>query len=223
MSYILTGISPIVILAILVSFAWFGGRPLLRLFEASFWSLNALGVQPFYIVGREGFRQIVEQLLPQSVSAAGRASVRAASAAMSGILFSAVSFGIVALAWPHTRWAVSFAELPPLRLLIEICARQCRRDRLGLFRPRRAGVGPRRRDDGAGPRSALVRCAAARRPIWRVAHLSDLHTVGERYGFRIECGRSGPRGNGRLAPGAGAARRDSRQPSRSTSSCCPET
>ena len=76
-SYILTGISPIVVLAVLVSFAWFGGRPLLRLFEASFWSLNALGVQPFYIVGREGFRQIVEQLLPQSVSAAGRASIMA--------------------------------------------------------------------------------------------------------------------------------------------------
>jgi hypothetical protein len=33
---------------------------------------------------------------------------------------------------------------------------------------------------------------------WRVAHLSDLHAVGERYGFRIESGRSGPRGNERL-------------------------
>ena len=33
---------------------------------------------------------------------------------------------------------------------------------------------------------------------WRIAHLSDIHTVGERYGFRIESGRSGPRGNERL-------------------------
>ena len=33
---------------------------------------------------------------------------------------------------------------------------------------------------------------------WRVAHLSDIHVVGERYGFRIEGGRSGPRGNERL-------------------------
>ena len=33
---------------------------------------------------------------------------------------------------------------------------------------------------------------------WRVAHLSDIHVVGERYGFRIESGRSGPRGNERL-------------------------
>ena len=28
--------------------------------------------------------------------------------------------------------------------------------------------------------------------------MSDIHTVGERYGFRIESGRSGPRGNERL-------------------------
>jgi predicted MPP superfamily phosphohydrolase len=33
---------------------------------------------------------------------------------------------------------------------------------------------------------------------WRVVHLSDVHVVGERYGFRIESGRSGPRGNERL-------------------------
>ena len=34
---------------------------------------------------------------------------------------------------------------------------------------------------------------------WRVVHLSDLHVVGERYGFRIESGRSGACGNERLA------------------------
>lgn len=33
---------------------------------------------------------------------------------------------------------------------------------------------------------------------WRIAHLSDIHVVGERYGFRIESGRSGPRGNAPL-------------------------
>jgi 3',5'-cyclic AMP phosphodiesterase CpdA len=34
--------------------------------------------------------------------------------------------------------------------------------------------------------------------VWRVAHLSDVHVVGERYGFRIESGRAGPRGNERF-------------------------
>jgi 3',5'-cyclic AMP phosphodiesterase CpdA len=31
-----------------------------------------------------------------------------------------------------------------------------------------------------------------------VVHLSDIHVVGERYGFRVESGRSGPQGNERL-------------------------
>jgi hypothetical protein len=31
-----------------------------------------------------------------------------------------------------------------------------------------------------------------------VAHLSDLHIVGERYGYRMEAGTTGPRGNGRI-------------------------
>ena len=32
-----------------------------------------------------------------------------------------------------------------------------------------------------------------------MAHLSDIHVVGERYGFRIESGRAGPQGNGHLS------------------------
>ena len=39
---------------------------------------------------------------------------------------------------------------------------------------------------------------------WRVVHLSDIHVVGERFGFRIESGRLGPRGNERLRSGARA-------------------
>src|SRR3954447_25257518 len=34
--------------------------------------------------------------------------------------------------------------------------------------------------------------------IWRIAHLSDVYTVGEFYGRRIESGRSGASGNERL-------------------------
>ena len=33
-------------------------------------------------------------------------------------------------------------------------------------------------------------------PVFRVAHLSDLHIVGERYGYRMETGTHGPQGNG---------------------------
>jgi hypothetical protein len=40
--------------------------------------------------------------------------------------------------------------------------------------------------------------AASGGPTWRIAHLSDIHLVGEQYGFRIESGRRGPRGNRRF-------------------------
>ena len=40
--------------------------------------------------------------------------------------------------------------------------------------------------------------AASGGPAWRIAHLSDIHVVGEQYGFRIESGRRGPRGNRRF-------------------------
>jgi hypothetical protein len=51
-----TGIWPAVLLSALVGLGWLGGRLLVRLIESSFWSLNALGVQPAYAVCREGFR-----------------------------------------------------------------------------------------------------------------------------------------------------------------------
>ena len=35
--------------------------------------------------------------------------------------------------------------------------------------------------------------------VWRIAHLSDVHVVGERYGLRTESGRAGARGNARFA------------------------
>jgi 3',5'-cyclic AMP phosphodiesterase CpdA len=39
----------------------------------------------------------------------------------------------------------------------------------------------------------------AETPVVRIAHLSDLHLVGERYGYRMEAGTHGPRGNRRIA------------------------
>jgi len=197
-SSILTGISPIFILALLLGIAWFGGRPLLRLIESSFWSLNALGIQPFYIVGREGLRQMVERLLPHNVSPAGRASVRAATAAASGVAISAISLGLLALAWPFTRWAASLSDFTSLRLLIEVALANAIVIVAAYFGVAALAWGladaimaqPRDlRSFDAPPKGGRS---------WRVAHLSDLHTVGERYGFRVECGRSGPRGNERL-------------------------
>ncbi len=195
---ILTGITPVLLLMILIAIAWFGGRPLLRLIESSFWSLNALGLQPAYIFCREGLRQVAEQLLPQSMSAAGRASVRAGCAAASGVAMGAAALGLVLLAWPATRWAGSFAELTSPSWLIPVALANAVVIIAGYFGGAAIIWGM---TDAimAQPRDLRAFDARPRDGrSWRVAHLSDIHTVGERYGFRIESGRSGPRGNDRL-------------------------
>lgn len=48
----LTGFWPALLLAGVIVIGWFGGRPLFRLAENSFWSLNSLLVQPAYTVCR---------------------------------------------------------------------------------------------------------------------------------------------------------------------------
>src|SRR6516164_8647996 len=45
-----TDVWPVLLLALLIAFGWLVGRPLLRLAESSFWSLNALAVQPVYMM-----------------------------------------------------------------------------------------------------------------------------------------------------------------------------
>jgi hypothetical protein len=195
---ILTGITPILLLAVLFGLAWFGGRPLLRLIENSFWSLNALGVQPGYIFCREGLRHVAERLLPHGVSATRRASVRAASAAASGVAISAVSLGIVALAWPASRWLGSLADFASPHLLITGALANAVVI-IATYFGGAAFIWGMADATMAQPHDL---CSFDARPqgrrLWRVAHLSDIHVVGERYGFRIESGRSGARGNERL-------------------------
>src|SRR6185312_3092387 len=99
-----TGIWPVVILSILAVLGWVGGRPAFRLFENSFWSLQALGVQPAYAICREGLRHVLEGLLPSGIATAKRNAIRAAGAAMSALLIGAVAFGLAAAAWPASRW-----------------------------------------------------------------------------------------------------------------------
>jgi Calcineurin-like phosphoesterase len=197
-SAILTGVSPIVLLALLLGLAWFGGRPLLRLIESSFWSLNALGMQPVYVVCREGLRQFAEGLLPQTASAAGRASVRAASAAASGVAISTAAFWVASLARPASRWVASLADFASPRLLITIALANAIVIVAGYFGGA-AFLWGMADATMAQPRDLRAFDAPPRGGrSWRVAHLSDIHTVGERYGFRVESGRSGARGNERL-------------------------
>ena len=191
-------ILPVLLLPPLMAIGWFGGRPFLRLAESSFWSLNALAVQPAYIVFREGIRHLAEQLLASRISEARRGSFRAGAAAASGLLICGLGFGVMILVWPTTRWIASLADLTPLHRLAPVVLANSAVLIAGYFAVAALiwGIADATMAQPRDLRDFAARTTGGR--IWRVAHLSDIHTVGERYGFRIESGRSGPRGNERL-------------------------
>jgi len=187
-SVLLTGIWPVVLLLALVGLGWFAGLPLVRLIESSFWSLNALGVQPGYIVCREGLRHLAERLLPHGASTARRASVRAASAAVSGLAISAAALWLVALAWPASRWVGNLADLASPHLLIPVALANAVVIIASYFGGAAFvwGIADATMAQPRDLRSFDTRPQGGR--SWRLAHLSDIHVVGERYGFRVESG-----------------------------------
>ena len=184
------------VLAALVALALFSSRRLFRLAEHSFWSLNALAVQPFYAMCRETLRQLVEgRLAPGS---ARLPMARSAAALAAGLLISGVALLALAKVWPATLFIGDLGMLDaPRRLARAAFANSAAL--VGAYVAVAAlgwGVAdatmdqPRDLEDFDPP--------PAEGDIWRIVHLSDIHVVGERYGFRIESGRAGPRGNERL-------------------------
>jgi len=194
----LTEFWPVLLLVPVLLLGWFLGRRLFRLAESSFWSLNALAIQPFYIFAREGLRHLAESILKGRVDPASRATLRAVSAAAAGVITCALGLGLVLLSWPATRWIGTLTDLITPLMLLPVLLANGTVLIAGYFAAATLAWGvadatmPQPRDlDGLSPRQIGA-------PTWRVVHLSDIHTVGERYGFRVESGRSGPRGNERL-------------------------
>lgn len=197
--FALAGIGSLLLLALIAMAGWYGFRPLLRMAERSFWSLNSLAVQPVYALCREGLRHLAERFLTIGASEDKRTFLRAATAVGAGLLASAGAAAVAGLAWPATRWSGEFADLAqPLRLIVPSLANTVTvmagyLALASLVWGLADGLMDQPRDLGGFDEAP----AGARR--WRVAHFSDIHVVGERYGFRIESGRAGPRGNERLA------------------------
>ena len=190
------GASAALILA--VALGWIGWRPLLRIAEMNFWSLNALAVQPGYAFCREVLRHFAERLFARRSTAARQARLRAGSSAAAGTAVCGCAIWISILVWPGSRWMGTVADFVALHRLVvptlansivlvsgylAIAALAWGLADASMDQPVDVGV-----FDGA----------PLGRRTWRVAHLSDLHVVGERYGFRIESGRAGPRGNERF-------------------------
>jgi hypothetical protein len=185
------------VLLAIVAVGWFGWRPLFRVAEANFWALNALGVQPGYALCREAIRHLAERTFTAR-SGAELARMRAMSCAAAGIFLALVAGLVAAFVWPHTRWIGSTADLavphhliaPTLSNAIVIMSAYLAAASLVW------GFADAAMDQPLDLEAFDPPPLDAR--VWRVVHLSDIHIVGERYGFRIESGRGGPRGNERV-------------------------
>ena len=193
----LYGYGAALLLLAIVVVGWFGWRPLFRAAEANFWALNALGVQPGYALCRETIRHLAERSLKPG-RGVELARMRARSCAAAGILLAAVAALVAALVWPATRWIGSASDLiAPHLLIVPTLA-----NAIVIMSAYLAvaslvwGVADASMDQPLDLQGFDAPPPNSR--VWRVAHLSDIHIVGERYGFRIESGRGGPRGNDRV-------------------------
>ncbi len=193
----LYGVGAALVLLALAGVGWIGWRPLFRAAETNFWALNALAVQPGYALCREGIRHLAERAF-RPKSGAELARMRAMSCAGAGLLLAAIAALVAIAVWPATRWIGSASDLAqPLGLIWPTLA-----NAVVIMSAYLAAASLVWGFADASTDQPLDLEAFDAAPpggrVWRVAHLSDIHIVGERYGFRIESGRGGPRGNERL-------------------------
>jgi hypothetical protein len=191
------GYGAALLLLAIIAVGWFGWRPLFRVAEANFWALNALGVQPGYALCREAIRHLAERT-SGARGGPNLARMRGMSCAAAGILLAAVAALVASIAWPATRWIGSTADLAiPHHLIVPTLA-----NAMVIMSAYLAAASLVWGFADASMDQPLDLEAFDAAPsdgrVWRVAHLSDIHIVGERYGFRIESGRGGPRGNERV-------------------------
>lgn len=171
--------------------AWRWGRLMFRVVERNFWALNAGLVQPLYTALREATRLALESAAPGRPLAATRRDAGLVAGVVIALLGAAV-------AW----WV---GPLPTLRV-----AAFGRGDLVGIALDAiRNGVWVIAVYLMIGAPAWSIAEALAGTPEdigpsdagearWRVVHLSDIHLVGDPFGFRLECGRDGPRGNDRF-------------------------
>ena len=137
----LTEIGTALALLVIVALGWIGWRPLFRIAETSFWSLNALAVQPGYAFGREALRHLTERMSGKKLTLAGRARLRSANSIGAGIVLSDMrragrDRGLARLALDRRLERPGLAASPR-----RADARQCHRAGVGISGGRIADVG----------------------------------------------------------------------------------
>ncbi len=196
-SYALVELGGALLLVAVIVLGWFAGRPLLRIAKNSFWSLNALAVEPIYLIAREVLRYLAERLLPSRATQQRYATLRAVAAAVAGLAICGLALVALRMAWSHSRWEGTIDDLSSLHRLAPVALANSAVVVSAYLAVAALYWGIADATMAQPHTLETFATHSGHDRTWRVAHLSDIHVVGERYGFRIESGRSGPRGNER--------------------------
>jgi hypothetical protein len=185
----------LVSLAVLVGAALWIGRPLLALAVDYFWYLHYTLVVPILVALRELLRVGAERfpgraMTPEQLNRRRRLGTVLAAMLLAGGGFALamtveVSIGLQLVDVERVRrWSVVKAVLGNAAVI------------LGLSTVVESLYWLWREFTINGPvLDWMPKPSKAESSVARVAHLSDLHLVGERYGYRMEAGTHGPRGN----------------------------
>src|SRR5262249_14557518 len=192
------GVWSALLIAALLALGWFGWRPLFRWIQLSFWSLNSIVVEPGYAACREALRHVAERLFARRLGDIRRGKLRATTAAVAGILVFVIAALVALWMWPEVRLFGNISELNSwTRVASAAFANSI--VFVAAYLGTAAllwGFADAAMDQPRTLKAFQTAPTEARRR--RIAHLSDVHVVGERYGFRLESGRLGPRGNERF-------------------------
>jgi 3',5'-cyclic AMP phosphodiesterase CpdA len=185
----------LVLLVVLGAAALWIGRPLLAMAVDNFWHLHYTLVFPLFVALREVLRVLAERLRGRSPSPEQLDRGRRIGTILAALVFAGggltlallieISFGLQLVDVEHVRvWAVIQAALGNAAVV------------LGLSTTVESLYWIGRELTLRGPaRNWVPPPSNANASVVHVAHLSDLHVVGERYGYRMEAGTHGPRGN----------------------------
>jgi hypothetical protein len=182
-------------LAGLVLLALWIGRPLFAFGIDNFWHLHYTIVVPIFVTVREVFRSIIERFPGQSRTLERLHNGRRLGAILAAMLLGGAGL-VLALSIEFTvgfhvvdfnaagLWLLGRTILADAAMVFAIST--VATSALWLWRELTLKDPVLEWTPGSPIPGA---------PVHRVAHLSDLHLVGERYGYRMETGTHGPQGN----------------------------
>jgi hypothetical protein len=181
--------------ALLIGFALWVGRPLLRLGLDNVQQLHYTLIFPIFVALRELLRKIAEQFYGRSITPEQLNHGRRIGSVVAALVFAGAGLALLFTAWS----SFGLQVINPARIQPWILVKAALVNAAIVFGFSTAVaslVWLKQEVTLSDPvLDWTPEPVHGKSPEVRIAHLSDLHIVGERYGYRMEAGTHGPQGN----------------------------